>query len=128
MNERSNIEYKGESHSLYRWSIILKRNYSSLRDRYDKGLRGEELFADDIAVKCKICGKEFTAKTKRRQLCGKECVRINAKNNFKNLEERRKEERKQKKEKKSTITEIAVKAKQAGMSYGQYTALMYMQK
>lgn len=127
MDERSNIEYKGESHSLYRWSIILKRNYSSLRDRYDKGLRGDELFADDIIVKCKVCGKEFVTRTKIKQLCSEECAKINAKNNFKNFEERRKEER-QKKDKGTTLTEMAVKAKELGMTYGQYSAMLYMQK
>jgi hypothetical protein len=128
MSERKIVEYKGESHSLYEWATILNRNYSSLRDRYDKGLRGEELFVDKITVKCKICGKEFVTNKTIKQCCSAECVKINAKNNYQAISERRKEERQKKKEKKVTLTEMAIKAKQLGMSYGQYSAMMYMQK
>jgi hypothetical protein len=61
-------------------------------------------------------------------LCSEECAKINAKNNFQNISERRREERQKKKEKGTTLTEMAVKAKELGMSYGQYSAMMYMQK
>lgn len=127
MSERKIVEYKGESHSLYEWAMILNRNYSSLRGRYDKGLRGEELFVDKITVKCKICGKEFITNKTIKQCCSAECVKINAKNNYNALKERQKEEKKQckqKNEKKLTANEITIMAKKAGMSYGYYTALM----
>lgn len=125
------VEYKGEKHSIYEWSRISGISYQTLCTRYDRGDRGEELFRENNTVKCKICGKEFTTDSYIKKCCSEECVKKNAKINVKAYNEKQKAMRTakpKKKEKKLTVTDIAVKAREAGMSYGQYTAMMYMQE
>lgn len=82
-------------------------------------------------VVCKICGKEFIAHTALRKLCSDECKRenniINATEHNKKIKEI-KENAKKEKEQRATIVDIAVKARKAGMTYGQYTAMLMMQK
>ena len=82
-------------------------------------------------VSCKICGKQFTANTVRKMLCSEECKRENrirkATEYNKKIKEI-KENAKKEKEQRETIVDIAVEAKKAGMTYGQYTAMLIMQK
>lgn len=81
-------------------------------------------------ITCKICGKKFKAKTTRRQLCSDECIkennRIYSKNRYDLLVKNR-PDKKVKEKGKDTIVDIAVKARQAGMSYGQYSAMLMLQ-
>lgn len=78
---------------------------------------------------CKICAKEFIAKCKTTKCCSKECKIENAKINQKLWVDRQKQlKAKKKKEKKLTVTDLAVKARKLGMSYGQYTAMLYVQE
>lgn len=51
MREQSNnrrnscfVEYKGETHTLTEWCRILNLNHGTIKDRYNHGKRGEELF------------------------------------------------------------------------------------
>ena len=71
---------------------------------------------------CKICEKQFTSKHHSTTICSPECkkesVRINREKTSKNI----KEIGRRKNKKSDTIIDIAVKAKEAGMSYGQYVA------
>ena len=123
-------EYNGQTRTLYEWSEITGIRYDRLLKRYNKGIRGEELFRNERTVICKICGKEFVTKTVAK-CCSKECKKENEVRNAASYFERAakaKKDTKQipkpKKEKKLTVTDIAVKAKEAGMSYGQYVAQM----
>ena len=82
-------------------------------------------------VACKICGKEFIAHTARKTLCSEECRRENrlriATEHNKKMKEIRRNAKKEKEQRK-TIVDIAVMARQAGMSYGQYSAMLETRK
>ena len=117
-------EYKGEKHSLFEWAKILGMSYHTLTKRYNRGERGEELFRVQRIVQCKICGKEFTTVLNRKKCCSEECVKKNSKINQEIWWNKQKGIKPKKKEKKLTVTQIAVMAKQAGMTYGQYVARM----
>lgn len=116
------VECKGESHSLYEWGKITGIGYQTLTARYTKGDRGEELFRKHNTITCKICGKVFASKIGNKKCCSDECAKENARRNANLCAERKKLQ--PKKEKKLTLTEIAVMAKEAGMSYGQYSAML----
>lgn len=89
----------------------------------------EEMNGQVIEKVCKICGKEFIANCKKTKCCSEECKKENAKINQKLWADRQKElKAKKKKEKKFTVAELAVKARELGMSYGQYTAMLYAQE
>ena len=121
------IEYKGEKHSLYEWSKITGISYKALCNRYTNGDTGEALFRKNNILTCKICGKEFEAGCCNAKCCSEKCKKENAKINSKRHAERVKlqqKEEKEKKKKKLTIAEIAVIARKAGMTYGQYVAQM----
>ena len=116
------VEYKGESHSLYEWGKITGIGYQTLRARFVNGDRDEELFRKHNTITCKICGKVFDTKIANRKCCSDECAKENARRNANLCAERKKLQ--PKKEKKLTVTQIAVMAKKAGMSYGQYSAML----
>lgn len=82
-------------------------------------------------VACKICGKEFIANTARKTLCSEECRRENrirnATEHNKKIKEMKKNAKKEK-EQREIIADIAVRAREAGMSYGQYSAMLEMRK
>ena len=66
---------------------------------------------------CKLCGKEFVAKTKNRIYCSEQCA-IKVRN------QKASDWRKKKADKKSTdLNQYAYDALQAGMSYGNYVAM-----
>ena len=66
---------------------------------------------------------------KKTKCCSEECKKENAKINQKLWADRQKQlKAKKKKEKKLTVAELAVKARELGMSYGQYTAMLYAQE
>ena len=115
-------EYKGQTKSLYEWSRITGIAYKTLCNRYMDGDRGEDLFRRTTKAVCKICGKVFASKIGNKKCCSDECAKENARRNANLCAERKKLQ--PKKEKKLTITEIAVMAKEAGMSYGQYSAML----
>ena len=119
-------EYKGEVHSLYEWAKIKGISYQTLVTRYDNGDRGEALFREHNIFNCKVCGKEFITDSNIRKCCSDECKKINARRNGKIWadKQKNKQPKKKKKEKKLTIVDIAVMARKAGMTYGQYVAQM----
>lgn len=123
-------EYKGEEHSLFEWAKITGMSYQKLTKRYDNGDRGEALFREHNIFNCKICGKEFITDSNIRKCCSEECKKINAKINGKIWADKQKtmQPKPKKKEKKDTVTDIAVKARELGMSYGQYTAMLWLQE
>lgn len=77
---------------------------------------------------CAICGKTFIAGKYNAKYCSVECQdegrRNHDKKNRKAGQERKKEERKSKKKRQKALVDIAVEAKKAGMTYGQYVARM----
>lgn len=78
---------------------------------------------------CLVCGKRFMAKRIDQVYCGANCRKIAFKKYRKEWgEETRARERelkaeKMKKPKINSVAEIAVEARKAGMSYGQYVAM-----
>ena len=84
--------------------------------------------------KCKICGTEFETSHYSKICCSKECAKENYKIISREHQRRitemnrleREKNKKQPKKKTMSVTDIAVKAKAAGMSYGQYVATMNM--
>lgn len=121
------VEYDGQVHTLKEWTKITGFKYVTLCNRYAKGYRGEKLFAKDITINCKICGKEFYSQSSRRKCCSDECALENRRETARQHQRTLREiERNAKREKakKLTVTDVAVKAKETGMSYGQYVAKM----
>jgi hypothetical protein len=121
-------EYQGEMYTLNELSEVVGISKKTLYTRYCAGERGEELCRKFNLFKCKICGKDFKTTYNHTKCCSEECRKENAKINSKHWADKQKQIKPKKKEKKLTVTDIAVKAREAGMSYGQYTAMMYMQE
>lgn len=78
---------------------------------------------------CPVCGKEFYTTDKRHIYCCMKC-----RNKASHLRERKrikegtpKRERptKEKKQVNENLIEVAIKARQAGMTYGKYVAMCY---
>ena len=80
---------------------------------------------------CVICGKEF-APHGAAVTCGKECSLINKKENRKIRNKLFREKQKIMKGRKASNTQDIVdmnkKARELGMSYGQYSAMLMMRK
>lgn len=89
---------------------------------------GQEEYMETAKI-CPVCGKEFTEKN--RKYCSHECSNEGyrrrqakcSKERYHAEKERLKEAGKVKKE--SPLQEMARKAREAGMTYGQYVALEY---
>lgn len=64
--------------------------------------------------KCKICGREFVAVNWCNVYCSDECRKIGVRKN--------EEAKKRSEHPNEEIVRIAIKARAAGMSYGQYVA------
>ena len=81
---------------------------------------------------CQVCGKEFEITGSRRKYCSKKCsekgyrIDQNRRSKERNQREREKRQRTAGRTKKlSPLDEVARKAREAGMTYGQYVALDY---
>lgn len=90
-------------------------------------------------VKCEICGKVFLTHLAEKVTCGRECQHERSKRLSREYDRSRREailngtyvkpERKRAQQNKiATVEEVQKKAKEAGMSYGQYMAMLYMQE
>ncbi len=76
---------------------------------------------------CEICGKQFGAWNKRQKFCSDECRdkhKMQQSAMFREIYKEQKQQRKAEKKKKPSLADIAVAARQAGMTYGQYVAKM----
>lgn len=123
------VEYDGQVHTLNEWAEIVGISYNNLHHRYTKGHRGDMLLSNTRTLNCKICGKEFTTKIFSTKCCSEECKKINTRINCGTWNEKKRVAKPEEtKEKKLTLTEIAVMAKEAGMSYGQYSAMLALRK
>lgn len=75
--------------------------------------------------KCVICRKLFIAEKVNVKCCSKECGHINQMNMSREYHKREREAAAPgKKSKKNSLTDVAVAARNAGMTYGQYVAKM----
>lgn len=72
---------------------------------------------------CKICGREFITNHNRTFCCGEECSRIN-KVRMARIQKQKRDAMRAVTRKRQEIATINAKAKEAGMSYGQYVAMM----
>jgi hypothetical protein len=84
---------------------------------------------------CKICGKTYLAHAANQKTCSKECAKELQKAlekkwesdyrlpSFKKPEPEQKQRKKLAKKKQLSVVEIAVLARQEGMTYGQYVAM-----
>lgn len=70
---------------------------------------------------CEICGKEFTPRHHRQLYCTKECANESEKQN-KIIRKRRPKVVYEKKN--QELVEMTVKARELGMTYGQYVAMI----
>lgn len=74
--------------------------------------------------KCLICGKTYTAIRPNAKYCGESCADFAFKAKRQEREKKAKEKRKSEKKKTNSISEIEIKARDAGMTYGHYVAKM----
>ena len=84
---------------------------------------------------CAICGNEFSPTRANAIYCCKECARIGGKQIVREREKRERQEdrnylqkTKQKKPPKNSLEDIAARARAAGMTYGKYVAMLYVQE
>lgn len=81
---------------------------------------------------CAVCGKSFEAHRETEVCCSKECKDERRREQIRSYrrdkaQEKKFEEQKKKKQvsrNKNSLTEIAIEARKAGMTYGQYVAKM----
>lgn len=73
---------------------------------------------------CDRCGKQFYGCRHDVRYCSDECLKEATKDRAKELRQIRHEAKRVRREKQQSITQIAIKARQAGMTYGQYVAKM----
>ena len=76
---------------------------------------------------CVVCGAKFGAWNQNQKFCCEPCKRKYTKikeAEYRENEKKRSEERQAKKKKQGELNNISVAAGKAGMSYGQYVAMM----
>jgi predicted nucleic acid-binding Zn ribbon protein len=77
--------------------------------------------------KCGVCGKDFDGWNKNQKYCSEECKHVSHLQRGEMYRENARLKAEQKKEeakKKKALEEIAMAARNAGMTYGQYVARM----
>ena len=76
-----------------------------------------------MEIRCEECGLIFEKQTKNQRYCCEECSKLG--NNRKSRERYRMQKAAAKGKEKQTIADINRKAREAGMTYGQYMAKEY---
>ena len=74
-------------------------------------------------MKCKWCKKEFIPLRHTQTYCSVECRTISTRERDRERERKVREEKRMGKNKKSMLRELAIEARKAGMTYGQYVAM-----
>lgn len=79
---------------------------------------------------CEVCGNQFPTHKKNAKTCSTECCRIRTAEQRKIKQQLAKEEKKKKEKapKKLTLAEINNLARAAGMTYGKYKSLLYLEQ
>jgi hypothetical protein len=72
---------------------------------------------------CEICGKTFQNYNSQAKSCGEECRKELNRQSKQRLQAKRKE--KPSKKPNALLVEMNIRAKELGLSYGQYSALKY---
>ena len=83
--------------------------------------------AFEVKRDCKICGREFVTTHSRTFCCSDKCSSVN-KYRSNSLRKLKKDAICRAGKKRAELATINARAKEAGLSYGQYTAMMYMQE
>lgn len=79
--------------------------------------------------KCKSCGKPFFAPTHNTKYCSPECAKAaKKKREHQYWEDKKEQQYDEKKDPKSALSEINSLAIAAGMSYGKYVAMKYIEE
>ena len=109
---------------------IKLRNIPAMLGRLDKNVAYEiaELIPDVEIKECKVCGREFITTYKQQKLCGDpECI---AKNKIKSMNAKRQAEKALQSQSQSQLklARQAAEARQLGMSYGKYKAMLYLKE
>lgn len=73
---------------------------------------------------CARCGKQFYGCRQDVRYCCVECQKEATKERAKELRQIKQEEMRKRRDRQQSIAQIAIKARQAGMTYGQYVAQM----
>lgn len=73
---------------------------------------------------CVVCNNPYVATRIDSKTCSKVCSKQWNKISSKMANEKAREQKKQEKKKKMMVNDIAVEARKAGMTYGQYVAKM----
>jgi hypothetical protein len=83
--------------------------------------------AFEVKRDCKICGKEFVTTHNRTLCCSDKCSSVSKyRNNL--LRKSKKDAMRKADKKRAELATINARAKEAGMSYGQYVAMMELRK
>ena len=82
-----------------------------------------------MKIKCKCCGKYFEHHNYCKKYCSPECTKAARKKREQQYWEDKKEQQyDEKKDPKSALSEINSLARAAGMSYGKYVAMKYIEE
>lgn len=85
-----------------------------------------------IWTSCKQCGKKFQAKTLRERYCCRECrdqARIERDRYYARIHKKKRKRSKPEPAKAyETIEEVQAKARELGLTYGQYEALLFVER
>lgn len=79
---------------------------------------------------CKLCGREFKGQRTNSEYCSQSCYR-DARREYERLKIQRRKERERRKNTEDNMTQIrnlAVEAREHGMSYGKYIEMLEKQK
>lgn len=75
-------------------------------------------------INCAMCGKSFVATRRNAKYCGEICLLAGRAALARKYSENAKDRKAMRKKQRQSITDIAVAARHAGMTYGQYVAKM----
>jgi len=77
-----------------------------------------------VIKQCTICGASFETTNIHAKYCSDPCRKKASRKSYRQAKAKEKEELERKKNMQQSIIDIAVLARQAGMTYGQYVAKM----
>lgn len=144
-----NTEYKAESKVIKGLTLKIENKIYSLErdgELITANARGfntlVKLFNDDFIdelvnvhhwldkKKCAVCGKTFyrTLPTVKGMFCSEECKRYHRNTYARQREKEEKQKRKNEKKKSKHLDEEIDKARELGLSYGQYKARKYIEE
>ena len=121
------LEKEQVSNTVFRNNSIKNRVYAKtwVISRVEEENRLHEHYVRlGLYKTCAICGKEFLAQRITKICCSTDCSKKRNNEMVKSIQKKARSQKSKKPKKKETLSEIAVKARKAGMTYGQYVAMM----